>query len=551
MHIALLGIFKRFKFDLSFWFGLALTFLISTPMIFEPGYIAFTDFVHGPHFQYNWQVGQVLINGLRYFFDYISPAFSSRVFLPLSILLIYFSARYFVRSFTKDGLIAIAVSSFAVLNLFVYDRVLYGQVGVVWAYASLFVFTAAVLKILNLDGYRTSAKYILMGGIALGLAIDSSSHSIFIFTFLAGLFWIFYNFKNKSYGYFIYSTVAFGVMFVTGFLMNSFWIYNALTHKTAIGGFVSQQISEKDLIAFQTSGNSFVGKLGNTALLSGFWGKDQQRYLDISSVPFWWFGYIPFMILFVHGLYVLYKKGRYLFWMVLVGVMLTLILSVATSNPLLIKIYNIVPYYLGMREPQKWVMSILVFYSFVFIHSLIYLKERLHSNIPTYTLLIILMLLHFRFFLSFFGQVQTFEFPKSWEWLDRYLSSNILQIDGSCKNKTLSLPWHMYTSYPFSKKITANLASVYFTCPMVIGTNMEWGGIYDNSVEGSRDEYGEWLSGDKNFPPPKDIQFVVLFKTVDWQKYSWLITNNYLEKLEENEDWVLYKTLYITNSSHE
>jgi hypothetical protein len=186
-------------------------------------------------------------------------------------------------------------------------------------------------------------------------------------------------------------------------------------------------------------------------------------------------------------------------------------------------------------------MVLVVLYSIVFIYALSDIKERQKNNVASYTFLALLIILNFRFFLSFWGQVQTFQFPDSWSRLDSYLSADIVREGNDCKNKTLILPWHMYMSYPFSKKITANLASVYFTCPVVVGTNMEWGGIYDNSVEGARDEYGTWLTGDKTLPPPTNIQFIVLFKTVDWQKYVWVDANNYLQKAEENQDWVLYK----------
>lgn len=70
---------------------------------------------------------------------------------------------------------------------------------------------------------------------------------------------------------------------------------------------------------------------------------------------------------------------------------------------------------------------------------------------------------------------------------------------------------------------------------------MEWGNIYDNSVEGSRDPYGAWVQGDKNLPPPNNIQYIILMKTVDWQKYFWLEDNQHLQKIDENQDWVLYK----------
>jgi hypothetical protein len=530
---------EKAKNNLSLCFGLFLVFIISTPFLFKGGYVAYVDLIHGPHTNYNWLSPQVLMNSFLYLSDFISPAFASRAILSLVLLLIYFAGRYLAKTFTDNQLTLTAGASFSVLNLFVYERVLYGQFGVVLAYAFLMLLTAQLFNMFKSRNFDW--KDILLAGLFGGLAIDSSMHAVFMVGFVALVAWLFFGFRREDLSWTKSGTVV-AIILTISLLVNSVWIYGAISGKTTIGGFVSSNITNQDLVAFQTSGNSLLGKVGNVVFLSGFWGKDQQRFVDVTTAPFWWVGFLPFIFLFVYGLMLLWRNDRKIFAWLLTLWAGAVTLSVASSVTWLLWIYKYVPFYSGLREPQKWVMVVMIVYLLLAVYALEELRKQKETNLLTYLFIFLLCLVQVRFFFGFWGQVRTFQFPENWYRLDSYLVQNISADEkGYCGNRTLVLPWHLYMSYPFVQKITANLAMYFFTCPVIYGTNMEYGGIFDNSVEGTRDPYGKWLFVDKALPPPKNIQFIILFKTVDWEKYLWLEENSYLQKIEDNADFVLYK----------
>jgi hypothetical protein len=104
------------------------------------------------------------------------------------------------------------------------------------------------------------------------------------------------------------------------------------------------------------------------------------------------------------------------------------------------------------------------------------------------------------------------------------------------------LPWHLYLSFPFTQKISVNPAKVFFTCPIIIGTNMELGQVYDNNFDKESNDFGYWLFDDNKNAPPPNLNFIIISKTVDWQENLDLIKDNeFIQKLEENEDYVLYQ----------
>ena len=76
--------FKSLKSDISVWFGFLLVSFISIPMVFQPGFVVFTDFVHGPHFQYDWRVTQVAIVQ-KFLFQLRLPLFTCLLDILLSL----------------------------------------------------------------------------------------------------------------------------------------------------------------------------------------------------------------------------------------------------------------------------------------------------------------------------------------------------------------------------------------------------------------------------------------------------------------------------------
>jgi hypothetical protein len=129
------------------------------------------------------------------------------------------------------------------------------------------------------------------------------------------------------------------------------------------------------------------------------------------------------------------------------------------------------------------------------------------------------------------------EYPKSFYEVDKIIKEN----DVNCNKTNLFLPWHLYQSFPFTGKIIASPSKVFFQCRFVQGTNMEFAQVFDNNFTNQEQGYGYWLLNAYDDTPPANTGYIVLVKTLDWEDYDWLDENEFVEKVLENEELVLYK----------
>ena len=137
-----------------------------------------------------------------------------------------------------------------------------------------------------------------------------------------------------------------------------------------LGTFVEQGIKMQDLIAFQTAGKTPSETLSNVLLMSGFWGKDQYRYLDLTTTPGWQRGFVFLTPLILYGVYLSFRRRsrevKFFSAGLLAVFALAIILAIGIKLPLTsgltLFLYNYLPLYKGLREPQKWVAAIIPIY---------------------------------------------------------------------------------------------------------------------------------------------------------------------------------------------
>jgi hypothetical protein len=103
----------------------------------------------------------------------------------------------------------------------------------------------------------------------------------------------------------------------------------------------------------------------------------------------------------------------------------------------------------------------------------------------------------------------------------------------------------MYLSFNWTGKVIANPAPVFFICPVISGTNMEYGGIYDNSQSGNGQAVTAWLAsaGREGVPRVSGAapRYIILAKEVDWEKYDWLNGLSYLRLIKETATLLVYE----------
>lgn len=511
--------------------------LIVLPWFFKSGYLFFTDNVWGPNIKLDWTSSwflfNLLVKGLSFIF---SVAFLEKLFITGTLVLILLGGQMLVKTILKyysepkPGLIFV-LSLFALFNPFVYDRALYGQFGALIAYGCLLFSISYLFQIWQTHNFKELYKVAIFSSIALMMSV----HFIFLLLPFYLLFFVSLCRVKKFW-------TVFPLALLIVLLLNVNWLVAIFTNASPLTNFVEQGITTQDLQAFATAGHNGTETFTNVLLMSGFWGKDQFRYLNLTSVPGWQRSFILLTPIIFYGLYLSFKKNKTLTLSLLAIFILAVLLAVGIksglTSGLAFFLYDHLPLYKGLREPQKWVAVVIPIYLFFLTIGASQLsKLKLFSRnqvISGFILIVIIIMGAPSLLWGFNRQVKSTPYPNDWAEVNNLVTSP------NCSDKILFLPWHMYMSFNFAGKIIANPASAYFTCPVISGTNMEWGGIYDNSLSSEGAIINTWLQtkGQENIPA---VRYIILAKEVDYQSYDWLNDLPYLKLILETPTLFVYE----------
>jgi hypothetical protein len=141
---------------------------------------------------------------------------------------------------------------------------------------------------------------------------------------------------------------------------------------------------------------------------------------------------------------------------------------------------------------------------------------------------------------GFGGQVKPVPYPSDW-----YAVNDYIVKDSGCSGSTLFFPWHMYMKFSWVGRVIADPAPSFFQCPVVGGTDVEWGGIYDNSKDSEGAAVEQWLETREGTDLLQNntfnIRYIILAKEVDWKNYAELDNNPALQLVMETPTLRVYK----------
>lgn len=509
-------------------------FSVSGVWFMEPGYLFFTDMVWGPNrliidYSDNW----LFLNSILKLLAFVFPlAMVEKIFLTMTISTIVLSGRLVVKNFISDPLLVFSTSMFFLFNPFIYDRLLYGQIGVALSFA---FFCGGFGYFLVYIG-NGRLKYMLYTAFFWAFAVQLSAHFIFMVALMAPFLFIVRIPPVEWRSNFLKAVT---VLLLIIFLCNANWILNEFFVEQKIQTFINEGISTKDAVAFQTAGRNSIETITNVFMMSGFWGKDQFRYLDLTKGEMWARSFIFIFPLVIAGVYTGYRNNefRIITKMLLIVFVAAATLAVGAKVPFAREItstmFEYVPFYKGMRETQKWVAVIVLIYG-VFLAlgvRMLFAKKFFIANkvmLACFLGGVIIMQAPLLLW-GFGGQVKPVDYPTDW-----YQADEMIRSGNGCERKILFLPWHMYMSFSWIGGIVANPANKFFSCPVVQGTNMEFGGIYNNSLDPTGKEVENWIAakGNTDLLIDESIGHIIIAKEIDWQQYVWV---------KELEDVVLKK----------
>lgn len=551
--------FKKLKLNISLWPYALVILAIILPWFLHPGYLFFTDNVWGPNLKLDWTSSwflfNLLVKGLSFIF---SVAFLEKIWISGILILIALGGRLLVKTISEpisSGLVFV-LSLFALFNPFVYDRALYGQFGILIAYGCVFYILAYLFK-----AWRTKDfKNLYPAAVFTAIALMFSVHFIFLLLPFYILFFIAVC-RNKKF--WLPALISITIVLI----LNANWLIALAINASPLSNFVSQGITNQDLTAFATAGASGPETLSNVLLMSGFWGKDQFRYLDLTKINGWQKSFIFLTPLIFYGLYLSFKKNKVLslglIIIFIIAVLLAMGIKSDLTRSLTLFLYDHLPLYKGLREPQKWVAIIVPIYLFFLTlgaSQLAKVKIVKNNQVLSGIILAAVIIMGAPSLLwGFNRQVVATKYPSDWAQVNNLVSSP------NCSERILFLPWHMYLSFNWAGKIMANPAAVYFSCPVASGTNMEWGGIYDNSLSSEGQAVATWIAEQGKFQSPmfsststsvliegpnltkgsglavNSIHYIILAKEVDYSSYSWLNDLSYVKPVLETPTLKVYE----------
>jgi len=437
------------------------------------------------------------------------------------------------------------------VNPFVYTRFMVGHLGLLLAYAILPYTINSALKLLKEQSLKRNVELALL--LTLNLLLDIH------FVFILGLLLLFLMaFRAMEIGWrcprlLIY--LALTALLYTA--LNLYWLIPYLAG--SVGEPLVQNFSYQDLIAFASkTWGTGVNIFFSLAALYGFWRYPEGYTYVSQTLPGWWLLYVIILWLTIHG-YLTYSShqsgGRWVCRGIALSAVVSLILAAGISSaytaPIFQTLFNTIPFFSGMREPQKFLATLTLAYATLGGVGAGDITERLRQHLKTKRLkyiaiiasaLILAVPLTYSYnqLFGFTGQIKTLNYPEEW-----YEAKALLDSDKG-DYRILILPWHLYMYQSWIGRITANPAPAFFNKPSISGENMEWGGIETQSRKPTQHYIQQILNHRtevKNLGAllkPLNVKYVVLLKEVDYSEYTFLDNQNDLKPILENTRLKLY-----------
>jgi len=289
--------------------------------------------------------------------------------------------------------------------------------------------------------------------------------------------------------------------------------------------------------------------------LQGYWGEYQDRFVSVQENPLWEIAFYAIFFLAIFGLYKRWKENDYFAKALFVAAIAAYILAIGVASPIIeplaIFLFKHVPFYIGLRESQKWAAVLLFAYAYLSAWGVRYFLQsntiiiKNHAKDWGIALAILPVVFSFSMFGGTLSHFTPHEFPDEWYEAKNELAKNDFK-------KILFFPWHSYMKFDFAEKNVFVPAQGFFGKNVIQARNTEFGRIYSHSGDVESLTVEKYVFKKDN-PEEKinyadfsddmkkiGIQSVMLSKTEDWKKYLWLDTIG-LQKIVENKKLIIYK----------
>ncbi len=525
-----------------------LSLLIIWPLL-KSGFVFATDMSWSLEFNFPQKVDNYfLLNFVLYLLNMVfSSAFIQKAMLFLVFFLAGFSAYRLTYYLTESRWSSLFASFLYLFSPFLYSRIVFGQIWHCLAYALLPFLFYGLLKFIN----SLQWKDLIFTLIFWFLISQLSLHLFYISVFTVLILLVGSAFKKKNQPRLKKYLLKSLILILAVVIVNLYWLipftFGDSEKNQRIQGFDWQHN-----LAFSTDpGNTHV--LLNALGMHGFWAEKTGFYLPVNEFnPFWWVIFGLIFLFVVWGVIVGWKNKKHKpssVGFLVIGI-LALILGVGSAFApfeALVKLLNkYVPFYQGLREPQKWLAFLAIVYLYfgsIGVKQAENYFKKINKTWLVGLIVVLPLVYNPLMFNGFRGQLSTANYPAEW-----YEVKKIIDQDEDDFN-VLALPWHGYMSFDFLEdRVTANPFCRFLEKDNYCGDNMEVGGIYSSSTRpfslfwerdilGKTDQIrdlGEKLS-------KWDIKYIILLKEVDWSKYAFVQNQKNLKNIFDNQVLQIWK----------
>lgn len=512
-----------------------LTMCILGPL-YRRGYVLQYDMLFAPYYDIGldgMRRGDSLWQGLPYnavlkLASWLLPMDVVQKLLLSGILLVSMIGVYRLLPRLKRSARLLAAGVYT-CNPFVYDRLLAGH----WRFLIAYALTPLVLQAFWRLMQRPSGRAAFMAALWWTLAVWANSHhTVIIGVLFLGCAGMLVRTRRAA----VYAAVS----LVWLALLNSWWLLPGLTGNTPALGFGVEQFE-----AFRTKGDMVHGLWFTMLGLHGFWYETGWRHIkDFYSL---WPVVLSAWLLPVYigagrlaatkGLPA--RKALALGAAALAG----LIFASGPAEPFSVLntwLFGHVPGLSGLREPQKLLALLALFYAFMAAYGFnaLLARPRRWYRLAALAMAGVGLACMVRpFWWGMQGQWWLTQYPSSWYSFRRELVQRDVKV--------LVLPWELYVDRTLTRTVVANPAIAFYGDRAVVSTRMMLPGVVDSERDcGAQvtQAVGK-KSGDDMAKAAKTCgtRYIMVTENFEHGQYKWLESSKKITIHTRGEKLLIFK----------
>jgi hypothetical protein len=532
------------------WFA-ALGFVVLGPLV-RPGYLLLLDAPAGPDFEWpsfmptpsEGQVAQAAPALAVYrLLGLIHPQLPNKLVIWLIVFLGGVGLfRFLVGEARIHRAAALGGATLFVVNPYVYDRLLAGQILLLLGYALLPWMLSSLTRLAQ-EGKFRDLVVAIGWGVAVTLA-DIHIGGMSLLLLMAAIAFSPAAIKTKAA--FVGAAVA------VLLLVNLYWIIPSWLAGEA------GRLGTGDFIAYSPRPRS-PGILRHVLVLHGFWRLEFPSPIASAPTRFLW-TWIPIACVTIFGLMRAAGSTKWVRPVAAIGsvsliaTILGMGRSFALTAPIAEWLFNNFPGYGIYREPQKWIAVLALAYGIFFavgLDRLARLLDKARSKAGAIIAAsVALPLIATSLLWGIGGRASVSQFPEGWDRAN--------DVTAEASGNLLVFPWYLYQPLEFAGfRVILNPADQVFEMPTLVSSDADLFVRGETQPPDPRDLYvtrllrrKQQLDNFGHLVAPLGVRYIALAHESDFKGYSFLNRQEDLEIVFSEDEMTLYENLAFVGTEY-